>query len=119
MKTPNFYLTIIIAASPLGWFGGHHFYVGNRTRGVVYLVFSLTLIPAFLAVIESFILMHRGRESFIEKHGTEEDLDEYHLEQLRKNNPLLAQRIMEEMESEDNEDEDSRFENIDISEIRQ
>lgn len=93
--TPNYYVTIILAASPAGWIGVHHFYVGNTRRGIFYFLFVLTLLPTIFAIIDSLILIYRGRESFIRKHGTDKDLEEYHLNELQKHNPLAAQQFMQ------------------------
>lgn len=104
--SPNYFLTIILAASPFGWIGVHHYYVGNKYKAVFYFVFLLTFIPPLLSLIDAFILIYRGQESFIQKHGTDEDLESYHLRELRKHNPTLAQQIAKKREEYDLEDID-------------
>lgn len=49
----------ILLALFLGGFGAHHFYLGRTGLGVLYLVFFWTLIPAFVALIECFLLSSR------------------------------------------------------------
>ena len=104
--TPNYFLTILIAGSPLGWVGTHHYYLGNKYRAAFYLVFFITLIPPLLSIIDAFILIYRGQETFIEKYGDEEDMESYHLRELRKHNPMLAQHIAAKKENYDLEDMD-------------
>lgn len=106
---PHYSLTIILAASPLGWIGAHHYYVGNKRRSVLYTVFLITFIPTLLSLMDAFILIYRGRESFIRRHGTDKDLESYHLRELRKHNPILARQIAKNGEEYDleNIDEES------------
>lgn len=47
--------TAIVLAFFLGWLGIHRFYVGNTVLGILYLVFSITLIPAFVAFIDAIV----------------------------------------------------------------
>ena len=51
----------ILLALFLGGFGAHHFYLGNTGLGVLYLLFFWTLIPAFVALVECFLLSERVR----------------------------------------------------------
>lgn len=46
-----------ILAILLGGLGGHHFYLGNIGRGVVYLLFSWTFIPGIIAFIEGILYL--------------------------------------------------------------
>lgn len=46
----------LILAFFFGWFGGHKFYLGQMTSGVLYLLFSWTLVPALLSLY--FIVTH-------------------------------------------------------------
>lgn len=48
----NKYLYVILAVSPLGWFGAHKFYAGKYFQGAMYLIFSPTCVPAVLSVID-------------------------------------------------------------------
>jgi TM2 domain-containing membrane protein YozV len=92
-KTPNYYLAIVLAASPPGWFGAHHIYLGNKKRAVLYFLFSLSLIPALLAIFDSLIMLYRGQETFIRKYGNEQDLEHYHFRELQRHNPVLANQM--------------------------
>jgi TM2 domain-containing membrane protein YozV len=47
-----------------GAFGLHHFYIGNRRRGMCYLGFCWTLVPLFLAWIDAFKLAMTDEEAF-------------------------------------------------------
>lgn len=51
--------TTVLLAFFAGGLGGHHFYLGNTGRGLLYLVFCFTFIPSFVALIEGiqFIVM--------------------------------------------------------------
>jgi len=51
----------ILLALFLGGFGAHHFYLGNKGAGLLYLLFFWTLIPSFVALIECFLLSERVR----------------------------------------------------------
>lgn len=50
--------TAVILALLLGGIGGHQFYLGHTALGILYLVFSWTFIPAFIAFIEAFTISH-------------------------------------------------------------
>ena len=45
----------------LGGFGAHRFYMGQIGIGVLYVVFFWTFIPAFVALIECFLIFGRVR----------------------------------------------------------
>lgn len=48
--------TAVLLALFLGGIGAHKFYLGKTGLGIVYLLFSWTLIPGIIAVIEAFTL---------------------------------------------------------------
>ncbi len=52
-------MTTILITYFLGSLGIHHFYLGNKMKGIIFLVFSWTLIPAIISFI-SVIGMTRG-----------------------------------------------------------
>lgn len=54
----------ILLAFFLGGFGAHKFYLGQTVWGILYLLFFWTFIPAFIALIEFFILLLTSDESF-------------------------------------------------------
>jgi TM2 domain-containing membrane protein YozV len=51
--------TGLLLAFFLGGVGAHHFYLGNVGLGILYAVFFWTFIPAFIALIECFLIMGR------------------------------------------------------------
>lgn len=84
---PKYHIAILLAPSPLGWFGAHKYYVGKKKSAVIYALLVITFISPLLAVLDSFLLMYKGREDFIDKYGTEEEMTEYHLNELLDRNP--------------------------------
>ena len=57
----------IILALFLGGLGIHRFYLGHTTKGILYLIFFWTLIPALVALIDALIYATTPTEKF-EKH---------------------------------------------------
>ena len=53
--------TGVLLALFLGGLGAHRFYLGQTGRGILYVVFVWTLIPAFVALIECFLMGGRVR----------------------------------------------------------
>lgn len=94
--SPSYAITLLLMSPPFGWLGLHHFYVGNRKKGLLYILLFLTGIPILLATFDAIIILKRGREEFIEKHGTEEDLDEYYIQELMKRRPEIIMNSPEE-----------------------
>lgn len=41
-----------ILAILLGGIGVHHFYIGNMTKGIIYLLLCWTMIPSIIALVE-------------------------------------------------------------------
>ena len=48
----------------LGSFGLHRFYLGQKGRGFMYLIFALTGIPAILGLIDAYILFSMDQDTF-------------------------------------------------------
>jgi TM2 domain-containing membrane protein YozV len=94
--SPSYELTLILLSPPLGWLGLHHFYLGNRKKGSLYILLFLTGIPVILATFDTIIILKKGKEKFIEKHGSEEELDEYYVQELMKRRPELIMASPEE-----------------------
>lgn len=86
-ETPSYYITIILAPSPLGWFGAHKYYVGKKKVAALYALFFWTMIPPVLSVIDTTLLIYRGEEYFLEEYGTKKDMQKYHLREVMRNNP--------------------------------
>lgn len=61
----------ILFALTLGAFGAHRFYLGRPGSGLVYLLFSWTLIPALIAFIEAFVILCTDPVVFRRKYGAE------------------------------------------------
>lgn len=53
-----------ILALFLGGIGVHKFYLGRTGAGILYLLFSLTMIPALLALIDFFVLALMDTDEF-------------------------------------------------------
>jgi TM2 domain-containing membrane protein YozV len=54
----------------LGGFGIHKFYLGNNAQGIVYLIFSWTLIPGIIAFFEFFGLCFMSDREFNARFNT-------------------------------------------------
>ncbi len=54
----------------LGGLGVHKFYLGKIGQGVVYALFSWTMIPSLLGLIEGVAYLVSSEESFHAKHGS-------------------------------------------------
>lgn len=53
----------------LGGFGAHKFYLGQTGKGVLYLLFFWTFIPALIALIESILFLTMKDEVFNVRYG--------------------------------------------------
>jgi TM2 domain-containing membrane protein YozV len=62
-------LAAALLALFLGGFGVHKFYLGQTGKGILYLVFCWTLIPAIIAFVEFIILITMSDQAFIAKYG--------------------------------------------------
>ena len=54
--------TALLLCLILGGVGGHEFYLNKVTKGVVYLLFCWTFIPAFVALIQLFTIQMRVKD---------------------------------------------------------
>lgn len=59
--------TAALLALFVGWFGFHHFYLGNRRRGIYYLAFCWTMVPLILAWVDTIRLALADEREFQEK----------------------------------------------------
>ena len=53
----------------MGIFGVHHFYLGNKGRGIIYLMFFWTAIPALIAGVEGIFWLLMDEEEFDYKYN--------------------------------------------------
>jgi len=66
---PKSRVTAGLLALFLGGFGAHHFYLGHTGRGILYLLFAWTLIPAVIAFIEALVFFFSSDASFDAKYN--------------------------------------------------
>jgi TM2 domain-containing membrane protein YozV len=59
----------ILLAVFLGGIGTHWFYLNKPWRALLYLVFCLTLIPAFMALIDAYGFYKLGAQGFANKYS--------------------------------------------------
>ncbi|MBQ0074344.1 MAG: NINE protein [Prevotella sp.] len=60
--------TAAILGIILGGFGVHHFYLGNSGKGILYLLFCWTYIPAIVGFVEGIIFLTQSDEEFASKY---------------------------------------------------
>ena len=58
----------IILAFLFGYIGVHHFYLGNTSKGIIFLCFSWTGIPYIIALIEAIVYLTESNEDFHHNH---------------------------------------------------
>ena len=61
--------TAAILALFMGGIGVHKFYLGRIGAGIVYLIFSLTFVPALLGLIDFFILALMDQDEFNRRYN--------------------------------------------------
>ncbi len=52
----------------LGGIGFHKFYLGQRSAGILYLVFCWTLVPSAIAFVEALLLFGMNEHDFAKKY---------------------------------------------------
>jgi TM2 domain-containing membrane protein YozV len=62
-------ITASLLAFFLGGFGAHKFYLGQTSKGILYLLFFWTCIPAVIALIEFCVLLGMNEEQFNKKYN--------------------------------------------------
>ena len=67
-STQHSRITAAILALLLGYFGAHKFYLGKTGLGLVYLLFSWTLIVGVISIIEGIIYLTISDEEFAAKY---------------------------------------------------
>ncbi len=66
MKNKN---TAALLAFFLGGLGVHQFYLGKGGKGILYLIFCITFIPAIIAFIDGIILLTMSEDNFNRKYN--------------------------------------------------
>lgn len=61
--------TAALLAFLLGGIGGHRFYLGQAGAGLLYLLFSWTLVPLFISFFECILLLLMDDKSFNLKYN--------------------------------------------------
>jgi TM2 domain-containing membrane protein YozV len=54
----------------LGAFGAHHFYLGNTTRAIIYVLLFWTIIIPILGLVEGIIIITMPDEEFDNKYNS-------------------------------------------------
>jgi len=67
-------ITAAVLALLLGGIGAHKFYLGKMIQGLLYLIFSWTLIPCVLALFDFIVLIVMSDERFDAIYGKPEVL---------------------------------------------
>lgn len=62
-------LVAALLALFLGGLGAHKFYLGQTGKGILYLLFFWTCIPAILGFIEFILLLAMSDEAFSQQYG--------------------------------------------------
>ena len=62
--------TAALLAFFLGGFGVHRFYLGDSAKGILYLLFCWTFIPAIIAFIEFIVFLTMDEETFNSKYNS-------------------------------------------------
>ena len=70
----NKYITSLLALF-LGTFGIHQFYLDNIKKGIFYIIFSWSLIPTLISVIESLYFLSINKNEFDRKYNLSKKLD--------------------------------------------
>ncbi len=68
-RTGKSKLVASLLAIFLGSFGIHKFYLGDNTKGVVYLIFFWTAIPGIVGFIEGILWLVQGDQEWLAKYG--------------------------------------------------
>jgi len=62
-------LSATLLAFFLGGLGIHHFYLGQTKRGIFYLLFCWTFIPALFALFDFFVFLTMSTDKFNLKYN--------------------------------------------------
>jgi TM2 domain-containing membrane protein YozV len=70
----NKYIAALLAIF-LGLFGIHKFYLGQKTAGIIYLIFFWTGIPEIIGIVEGIIYLFTSEENFNKKYNADRKLE--------------------------------------------
>ncbi len=74
----------------LGGFGVHQFYLGNNSKGILYLIFFWTIVPSIIGFIDGIILISMNDNIFDLKYNDGVSSTSYY---PRSNNVSVADQI--------------------------
>lgn len=80
----------------LGSWGGQHFYLGNIGKGVLSFIFSFTLIPAIIGIVDAIKFLTMSEEEFDAKYNYY-----HHLAKMKsdwQSQAFLNRNVAEELE---------------------
>jgi TM2 domain-containing membrane protein YozV len=63
-RAPYSKIVTALLAFFLGAFGVHHFYLGQKGRGILYLLFFWTIVPGMIAFVEGILFLLMDDEEF-------------------------------------------------------
>lgn len=73
----------IVLAFFMGGLGGHHFYLGNTGRGILYAVFCWSFIPSLVAIVEGTYFATMSGDDFNQKFNSDYIVIDYKAEHDR------------------------------------
>jgi TM2 domain-containing membrane protein YozV len=100
---------VIVFAIFLGNFGVHRFYLGQHKKGLRYLLFCWTLVPAIIAMVDAIVFALMREADFyckynlphIDKLGIRREkktMDELHMKMIEEENTPEEQKAVSEIE---------------------
>lgn len=97
--SPSYIIALLLATFPTGWIGLHHIYLGNRYKGLLYLLFVWTLVPVIASYVDVVLFVKRGQDHFVDRYYKDNNKEEYYVRKLAENNPsAVDNELLENME---------------------
>jgi TM2 domain-containing membrane protein YozV len=92
--------TTAILAFFLGGLGIHRFYLGQGGKGILYLLFCWTFIPAIIAIIDFIVFLTMDENSFNKKYnnGLQNNSSVNTADELQRLHDLKTKGIISELE---------------------
>ena len=75
-----------ILAFFLGGLGGHHFYLGNTGRGLLYAATCWSFIPSLVALVEAVLFISMSNDDFNRKYNQSFLVPDHELDNARYSN---------------------------------